>query len=105
MNVDVPLTHSQPISYADTLLHKNVLSLPAITTTLSNIDMSDEEIDPTPENSIPLTSSHKVKIYSPWQYSIIVKVFGRKVGHLTLKQKLQELWKPSESLSLIDLGN
>lgn len=27
------------------------------------------------------------------------------MGHLTLKQKLQNLWKPTEPLSLIDLGN
>lgn len=71
---------------------------------LSNIDISNEEVDPTLKNLVSLSSSDKA-IYSPWQYSIIVKVFGRKVGHLTLKHKLQELWKPSESLSLIDLGN
>lgn len=34
-----------------------------------------------------------------------MKVFGRKVGHLTLKKKLQTLWKPSEILSLINLEN
>lgn len=37
-------------------------------------------------------------------YSIIVKVFGRRVGHQTLKTKLLALWKPIEDLLLIDLG-
>uniref|UniRef100_A0A1U7WXE9 Uncharacterized protein LOC104228581 n=1 Tax=Nicotiana sylvestris TaxID=4096 RepID=A0A1U7WXE9_NICSY len=34
-----------------------------------------------------------------------IKVYGRKAGHLSLKQKLQTMWKPIESISLVDLGN
>lgn len=89
-----------------TLLNSHTMSLPPISNTQSYIDMSDEVLeDPTPENFIPLSSSNKSRLYSPWTYSIIVKVFGRKVGHLSLKQKLQAMWKPTETLSLIDLGN
>ncbi|XP_016565009.2 uncharacterized protein LOC107863556 [Capsicum annuum] len=36
---------------------------------------------------------------------LIVKVFNKKLAHNYLKIKLTELWKPSEPLTLIDLGN
>lgn len=68
--------------------------------------MSDKVLQElTTDNFIPISSSDKSRLYQPWQYSIIVKVYGRKVDHLSLKQKLQTMWKPTESLSLIDLGN
>ncbi|KAK4733789.1 hypothetical protein R3W88_008050 [Solanum pinnatisectum] len=35
---------------------------------------------------------------------MIVKVFGKKITYTYLKNKLVDLWKPSEPLTLIDLG-
>ncbi|XP_019251424.1 PREDICTED: uncharacterized protein LOC109230374 [Nicotiana attenuata] len=68
--------------------------------------MSEERIAANnSDNFIPLSTENKARLYSPWKYSIIVKVFGRKVSYLTLKQNLQQLWKPTEALALIDLGN
>lgn len=43
---------------------------------------------------ILLTEEDKVRIYQPWQHSVIVKLFG----------KIQDLWKLFEPLTLIDLG-
>lgn len=54
--------------------------------------------------SIMLTQEDKIQIYQPWKNSIIIKLFGKKLAHPYLKQKLQDLWKPTEPLNLIDLG-
>lgn len=35
---------------------------------------------------------------------MIVKVFGKRIAHTYLKNKLVDLWKLLESLTLIDLG-
>ncbi|KAF3682671.1 hypothetical protein FXO37_02221 [Capsicum annuum] len=56
-------------------------------------------------NFIPISAEDKPRLYSPWQTSLIVKLVGRKLSYLVLKKKLQELWKPTEELNLIDLGS
>ncbi|XP_019239198.1 PREDICTED: uncharacterized protein LOC109219211 [Nicotiana attenuata] len=56
------------------------------------------------EGSIPLSPEEKERLYQPWQFSVIIKVFKRKMPHHMLRSKLIELWKPSERLILIDLG-
>lgn len=107
MNIVDPITTHQNSSFVQTLLNNYTMSLPHLYwSTQYYLDMSTEVVeDPPPENFISLSTEDKFRLYSPWKYSIIVKVFGRKMGHLALKQKLQTLWKPMESLSLIDLGN
>lgn len=55
-------------------------------------------------DSIHLSEEEIYKLHMPWRRSIIVKLFGRKLSHQYLKFKLIEMWKPSESLILIDLG-
>ncbi|KAK4710056.1 hypothetical protein R3W88_004569 [Solanum pinnatisectum] len=37
-------------------------------------------------------------------FSIIIKVMGKKISHLYLKNKLSLIWKLSEEIVLIDLG-
>ncbi|XP_019229741.1 PREDICTED: uncharacterized protein LOC109210738 [Nicotiana attenuata] len=56
------------------------------------------------EGSIPLSQDNKNRLYLPWRYSVIIKVFMRKMPYHFLQSKLIELWKPSEQLILIDLG-
>lgn len=57
--------------------------------------------------AIPLDSMEKQHLYSPWQRSIIIRVLGRKFGYRYqyIYTKLQSLWKLSEDLSMMDLGN
>lgn len=106
MNIDYPISTEQQPSFMQTLLTIHNNCIPAISNTQYYLDMSDETLEePSPDNSIPLSTEDKSRLYSPWKYSLVVKVFGRKVGHLTLKQKIQTLWQPTESMSLIDLGN
>lgn len=48
----------------------------------ATIDRSDEDKD---------------RIYQPWQFSVIVKLFNRRLAHNYLRTKLQDTWKPTES--------
>ncbi|KAM3290191.1 hypothetical protein P3S67_018480 [Capsicum chacoense] len=63
----------------------------------------------TPKNCegkfIPILAEDKSRLYSPWKTSLIAKLVGQKLGCLVLKKKLQEIWKPTEELNLIDLGS
>lgn len=54
---------------------------------------------------IHLSKKELYRIYQPWINSVIIKVFGRKVPYIYLKQKLQDLWKSSKQVTLINLGN
>lgn len=36
---------------------------------------------------------------------MIIKLYGQKIGHQLLRQKIYVLWKPTENLHLIDLGS
>ncbi|XP_070018026.1 uncharacterized protein [Nicotiana sylvestris] len=56
------------------------------------------------EDSIPLSPEEKERLYTPWRYLVIIKIFKRKMPHHMLRSKLIDLWKPSETLILIDLG-
>ncbi|XP_019224695.1 PREDICTED: uncharacterized protein LOC109206329 [Nicotiana attenuata] len=56
------------------------------------------------EGSIPLSPEDKERLYKPWKFSVIIKVFKRKMPHHMLRSKLIDLWKPSEQLIFIDLG-
>ncbi|KAF3649439.1 hypothetical protein FXO37_18963 [Capsicum annuum] len=57
------------------------------------------------EDTISLSEQDKERIYDPWKFSVIVMMFKKKLAHNYLKIQLTELWKPSEPLTLIDLGN
>ncbi|KAK4707390.1 hypothetical protein R3W88_033036 [Solanum pinnatisectum] len=56
-------------------------------------------------SDIHLTEDEKQRIYKPWSYSVIIKIFGRKLSHIYLKQRLVAIWKVSEKIILIDLGH
>ncbi|XP_019252867.1 PREDICTED: uncharacterized protein LOC109231679 [Nicotiana attenuata] len=56
------------------------------------------------EGPIPLSHDDKKRLYLPWRYSVIIKVFKRKMSHHFFRSKLIELLKPSEQLISIDLG-
>lgn len=54
-------------------------------------------------DSILLSKDEMHRIHEPWRHSIIVKLFGKRVTHQFLRNKLIELWKSTEPLILIDL--
>lgn len=65
---------------------------------------ADDDSEDLEEDLINLSVEEKNRIYAPWQYSIIIKVFGGNVTNQFLKSKLEALWKLAEPLCLIDLG-
>ncbi|XP_019257717.1 PREDICTED: uncharacterized protein LOC109235928 [Nicotiana attenuata] len=54
---------------------------------------------------ITLTDEEKQRIYEPWKFSLIVKLFGKRILHHYLEKKIQELWRPTKNFPLIDLGD
>nr|XP_009771927.1 PREDICTED: uncharacterized protein LOC104222393 [Nicotiana sylvestris] len=59
---------------------------------------------PNPEFFILITSSDKERIYKNWTNALIIKMLGKRVGYQFLQKKLRAIWKPTETLSLVDLG-
>ena len=68
---------------------------------------SDEEVDDPPEGTVAIQLSKRTKmnIRAKWAHSLIVKVFGRKVGFHFLHSRIMQLWKPAGRLDCIDLEN
>lgn len=56
-------------------------------------------------DTVDLPDEDKSRIYIPWQFLVIVKLFNKRLAHNYLRIKLQDTWKPIEPLILIDRGN
>ncbi|KAK4716481.1 hypothetical protein R3W88_014819 [Solanum pinnatisectum] len=66
-----------------------------ITQSLDNINFQDEQDNTNNHpNFIPITANDKQRLYSPWKYSLIIKLVGN---------CLQALWQLTEKINLIDL--
>lgn len=57
------------------------------------------------DDLISLSTEDKQRFYSPWRFSIIINLIGKKFHYQYLKKKLIDLWKLKELFSLIDLGH
>lgn len=78
-------------SYLNTLISNDTVSssLHQPHSSPTNVDFTDEtkaHADPT--IFIPLSPKEKSRLYMLWKYAVIVNVFGRKVGHQFLRQKI-----------------
>ncbi|XP_019231889.1 PREDICTED: uncharacterized protein LOC109212674 [Nicotiana attenuata] len=96
-------------SFLQTLIsNKHPATIPHIQQSMNyELDLSDESLHSNQDDDIfiPITTEDKYRLYTPWKYSVIVKVFGRKIAHHLLQSKLLALWNPTEDLPLIDLGS
>lgn len=54
---------------------------------------------------ISLTAEEEEHLHAPWKFSLIIKLIGKRIVHHYMKTKIQDLWKPSENLPLINLGS
>lgn len=80
--------------------HQNQI---AVQKSVEGHDTSDEtENHNESKNFIPHTD--KEMIYNNWTNAVIIKIFGRKVSYSFLQNKIMAIWKPTESITLIDLG-
>lgn len=112
MHIDSPdptiTSFTRPTSYLNTLISNTPVphSLFQLYYPTTHLDLTDESNAPNdPTNFIPLSPEEKNRLYAPWKHSVIVKVFGRRIGHQLLRQKIYAQWKPTENLPLIDLGS
>ncbi|XP_031106253.1 uncharacterized protein LOC116010899 [Ipomoea triloba] len=69
-------------------------------------EVSDEETMEEVESDpncpvIPVSREEKERLRRPWRRTLIVKVLGRKVGYLFLRQRLQQMWKTEANFELI----
>lgn len=55
-------------------------------------------------DNINLSNEEMMRIYQPQSYSKIIKLTGKKMTHMYLKNRLTTLWNVSEDILLIDLG-
>ncbi|PHU17986.1 hypothetical protein BC332_13681 [Capsicum chinense] len=67
--------------------------------------LKGEAINSRDGSTIVLPQEDKARIYRSCSYSVIVKLTRKKVNHAYLKHRLTIMWKPTEELILIDLGN
>lgn len=100
-------SHSTKILLSPNLAHQfTTLLSPHIQPTPLDLDLIDEFDNPDKSDDfIPLSADEKARLYSPRKFSVIIKLFGKAIGHQLLKAKLQSLWKPTKPLHLIDLGS
>ncbi|KAG5573042.1 hypothetical protein H5410_062808 [Solanum commersonii] len=75
------------------------------TTTVDSMEIGDDGSMDTDGSDIHLTKEEKQRIYEPWSYYHIIKIFERKLSHIYLKQRLATIWKVSEKIILIDLDH
>ncbi|XP_019227688.1 PREDICTED: uncharacterized protein LOC109208978 [Nicotiana attenuata] len=54
---------------------------------------------------ITLTVEDRNRMYTPWKFSVIIKLLGKRIPHQYLKEKITHLWKPTEIFPLTDLGH
>lgn len=80
-----------PTSYLHTLLSHNI-STPTSTShdPFSFPQVINDELDaPTDPNIfIPLSFEEKERIYKSWRHAMIIKLYGQKIGHQLLRQKI-----------------
>lgn len=94
-----------PVSYKEKLVSSQSPSISV------HFSFSEDSFLPEDENIfnseyfIPLSVDEKKRLYKPWEKSLIIKVFGRKVGYRYPLLKLTTMWSLTKDLTLIDLGN
>ncbi|RYQ79455.1 hypothetical protein Ahy_Scaffold6g108202 [Arachis hypogaea] len=55
--------------------------------------------------NIVINEEAKKERWKPWWRSLIVKLMGRKVGYVTMKRRIENMWGRLGELDVIDLGN
>ncbi|KAK6782446.1 hypothetical protein RDI58_020242 [Solanum bulbocastanum] len=86
---------NRKVSFLESLISKTEDSnITYVTQGLDNISFHDEQKNPQNHpNFIPITSSDKQRLYTPSKQSLIIKLFGKRMGYY-LQNRLQALWQP-----------
>lgn len=101
---------STPSSFKERLMANESFTQPMLdqipmdtNTTLENEVIQTTE-SPNNTYTVQFSKEDKKIIYHPWRFSLIIKLQGKRILHDVLKKKIIDLWRPSEALPLIDLG-
>ncbi|KAF7133573.1 hypothetical protein RHSIM_Rhsim09G0202100 [Rhododendron simsii] len=95
-----------PPSFKDALI-----SVSTTTSRMEKVPEILEQHDPAHEvdadgiPTISISNEDLDRIRKPWATSIIIRVIGRSFGHEFLLSKLLTLWKPSDKMTCLDLGD
>ncbi|KAL2944456.1 hypothetical protein RDABS01_032803 [Bienertia sinuspersici] len=83
---------------------------PLFDTTTDDGEVSDDDLPPEDldEDSkcpvILLTKEEKMRLRRPWKSSLIVKMFDKHMGYMTLMRRLTKKWQLKGAFSFIDIG-
>ncbi|KAL4369386.1 hypothetical protein GQ457_05G024870 [Hibiscus cannabinus] len=107
---DTETLSSQPLSYKDTLLgdQNGVNPTDADFLDEEDIDLLDGDVTRGMEDGLVTIDFsdrvHALAVKSLDQ-TIVIKILGRRIGYTTLRNKLYEIWKPSQAFKLMDIEN
>lgn len=108
-NNTIPPIQQAKSSYRDSLFSKQTLvTSPIFSESTHTYDtyLTDESNAKHKDiQFIPTIPEDKDRMYKKWATALIIKVYGCSVRYSFLLRKIHELWKPTEELSLIDLGS
>ena len=54
--------------------------------------------------AVNLSGERKASMHRPWTNALIVKMFGKSIGHHFLVSRLGSMWNPTGKMSCVDLG-
>lgn len=86
--------------------YKNIVARKIIPheTSLGTSDPNRSEVSKSDVRKILLSKKDEIMQYAPWIHFVIIKPIKGNFNHQYLKKKLDDLWKLTEPLCLIDLG-
>ncbi|KAE8692675.1 hypothetical protein F3Y22_tig00110831pilonHSYRG00417 [Hibiscus syriacus] len=105
-----PVIPTAPISYRDTLLKDNPKEPLIDDEILDEEDVEvfeDDVVRGVVNGLISIDFSDRVQAIAnkSFDHTILVKLLGRHIGYTTLRNKLYDLWKPSQPFRLMDIEN
>ncbi|KAL4354587.1 hypothetical protein GQ457_06G029720 [Hibiscus cannabinus] len=101
---------AQPPSYKDTLLGDRQHEIPKDDVFLDeeDIDLNEDDVIRGMDNDVIMIDFservHNLAVKSLDQ-TVVIKIIGRRIGYVTLRNKLHEVWKPDQAFKLMDIEN
>ncbi|KAL4364167.1 hypothetical protein GQ457_04G022410 [Hibiscus cannabinus] len=101
---------AQPPSYKDTLLGDRQHEIPKDDVFLDeeDIDLNEDDVIRGMDNDV-ITIDFSERVHNlavkSLDQTVVIKIIGRRIGYVTLRNKLHEVWKPDQAFKLMDIEN
>ncbi|KAK9015264.1 hypothetical protein V6N11_006380 [Hibiscus sabdariffa] len=101
---------AQPSSYKDTLLGDRQHEIPTDDVFLDeeDIDLNEGDVIRGMDNDV-ITIDFSERVHNlavkSLDQTVVIKIIGRRIGYVTLRNKLHEVWKPNQAFKLMDIEN